>query len=472
METDNFVTNSLLHHLFNQSKYLDESIKELLYEARPQERIVDILKTLRAIVAELKRELLKLNKVLLKQTNDSLKIENSIRLYSLAFAQIFSYLKLFALAQEKNVPQAIVDYIDSLTTNFRSESNFILIPDYNYNYYYIWFDKLLKNNLKFAIDDIDHYFPKKNKDISLLGYPHLYKNNILMLGLLGHEIGHFIEFRNQITTDLIENVSIDQQKLAEIAAERAAKKVVGEKNLTLVYFQTRESILAELNREVIGSIKKWLQELFCDLIAFELTGPMYIFIFMDFTLSLVNPKKLYSNYPPNELRLKFLLDFFEKSKYFPIIRKDEEFIPLYKLYNETKKYFEEFKPGLSKNSPEEVIYTAVKANFTHLQKAVKKIIKKLGIVSFEKDFKEEVIALVEKLKNLIVPCEIAIGKPANIKLIINAGKIFKITELKKTYNNLRGKMTDDFSTFEFKIDKLIMKGIELCAIQKKIMAKL
>jgi hypothetical protein len=363
--------------------------------------------------------------------------------------------------------QPIIYLIDYLTEKFKNDMGFILIPSFNDNYYYAEISTQLKRKFLDVVDDIETIFPEKEKKLSFLIYPHLYNENILMISLLAHEIGHYIEMKYNVTNDLMSHINLDMNIIKEIAKTRSAERV-GDKGRTLESFWTSDTIIADTNKQIVNLINHWIKELFCDLIGFKLIGPMYLFVNAEFFLSSVEPTLISTDYPSIEFRLKFLMDEFEQSDYKAILRNSDG---VFKSYGEKiediKRYLDKIKIDTTENTIGNVSYRAVDSIKDLLYKKVDEIVKQLNMAYDPELFKSEVLRLTDILKLPIVPCEISQGTPANMISILNAGEIFRILMLKEKYNEIKDTFSLNRDDFEYKIDELIIGGVEFCGILKE-----
>jgi len=458
-----------IDNLIQQSKHNISILEELLYKAYPFDEITDLIKKL---CESMNRILLKLTdiKTELMSNGSSMEIDNRIKLYGSLLAKIHKLYKYLEVSRVENVPNSKVYLLEYLVKKIYPESSFILIPSYESNFLCLELSEWLHNKFRLAIDDVDELFPLSEKKFTIILYPFAYKNTLFSNVLLSHEIGHFIENKHKISNIITSHLQLDRDRINRIALNEITRIFSGFQR-PMDLFSSWEEVIVSYNNAITKIVNNWLKEISCDYIAFKMIGPSYITSFIEFILTRVAVTESTRKHPPPAFRLniifsKYFSDEYSKklknSNYSPLIDFDNY---LYKI----KSNMEE--TVFSEESIGEVYYYAyeiVKEKLNDLLKETQKIIDQLDITYNIDVLINEIKPLFYSINELIVPCEIKQGIPAKPITVINAGIIYRVIMIDKLFTKFGEGLNVDSVDFNYNLNQILMKGLELCLIQNKI----
>ena len=135
--------------------------------------------------------------------------------------------------------------------------------------------------------------------------------------------------------------------------------------------------------------------------------------------------------------------------------------------HKAKIYINNIKISLDENPIVKLAYYKTNSILPSLQAEVDDTIKDL-LTDYKPDiYFEEVPKLVSKMESLIIPCEISQGKPANIISILNSANIFMMTTMNNTYQQHKDEININYLNFQYQIDQLVARSIELSIIHQK-----
>ena len=465
LANSNIVADLKIDNLNTNLKNLENELNEFFIEPYPYEEIKNLIRQLLKINKKLYLNIDEIKNLVIKKGSIE-DIDDKIILYTGLLQYIHSLFGLIKMAQQSNIPNSIVYLVDNLTINLKDDAIFIVVPSYTHNFYYIELKKQLKQKFINIIDDMDDIFSKDDKKSVLLIYPYIYNNNISIITILAHEIGHYIEFNNDSINKLISNIHFDPKEIENIAKKQL--EVNKEKGTSDHYFDL-DTMKAVIHKEAQDIMKNWLQELFCDLIGFKLIGPMYLIINTEFLLSIGKSTILYPKHPSIEMRLKYLFDTYGKSGFNTTEIKEENIKEYKKYLEDIKKYIDSIKITLEPHTISKIAYEKAKSVINLLQEDVNDVIKPLNIEYKPDVYIKETEILVKKLSNLVLPCEIEQGKPANIVSILNSSNIFKILLSKKIFETQKDGLAMSFLDFQYQIDQFVARSVELSTIHQKFL---
>jgi len=411
----------------------------------------EFLKIIEKSFYDIKKDIL-YNKFI--EDSDNIIIELKILTY------IHSVVRFIKLAKDFNVHQGIFILIRECMKKISSDSKFIFIPRFEFDYSY-----------KHLTDTLFKISTDKNlskMDIVLFAIPYFNQADIFSSALLGHELGHFI-LRKE------EKVKKEKSQLKALKVEDATFSPD---------FRTR--------------IYSWNTEFACDLLGLKIFGLSYFFAFFEF-IFLENPFKAGTkDYPPNWLRLKLLIKEIKKTGIYDIIDDNIELLKIgLRDYGKEIKTFIDFfdnKIDDFKNKSKferfgrEINYIESKNEFKRIIDSMDKILsssenyKELEYY-YDKDSISEVKELIKLLNEYITPNELIlkgdkVGKPkikvASIRNILNAGWLFLLFNIKKHYRIFNVNKEKEFKKREEKkmeirqkLNELVLKAIESSYIKTK-----
>jgi hypothetical protein len=428
-----------------------------------------------AILIELNKVDLEISKI---RNNDQEKafVEESVdrlQRYGQLLGVLNSMLVYFELGSREFVHEGTAVPIGTILRKFDTESSFILVPLFDYNYMYLDVFRPLKKSLKNALpqDYIDNLFSDMPGKYAVFGLPLSLKNNIILNAILSHELGHFLDETQELSKKVLKKVNLNEAKLEELA-KKMEKSRMGDKDV-----KSPGTLRAQLLKIAARQIFDWINELVSDDIAFHLFGPVFLYSMSNFLLTLVKLDEASSDHPSPRLRIQLLLEEFDNMNYSATLcsiqevsdKKDaEDFV---KLSEELRKLLQNMKKDQTSESDEalmfqEIVTDAVKSVVTEIRTEVHQLVNEHEYKPI--DFKNDVFALSKILGFVVPPSEKEVGKPASCISILNAGTLYKLLHASELNSAFDAKT--DIETLEVRdrINGLILKALELQDLQLRM----
>jgi hypothetical protein len=456
MKESEILQKNLVEDLFLLTIENIEYLDDLLNESYFTDDLKDIIKILIKCIEKVYLKIIELNNniknhIIIKDNMDK------IKLYSNIFKEIYKLYSYIEIGRRKNVSPSATYLIEHLTQKIPNKTNFILIPIHSKSPKYNEINEEIKKLFDPPAIRLKDILPENSKKTPLIMFPYNFKNSLIMNILLAHEISHYLAIEENISNELYKGISYNRNKIRDIANKEMSK-------------DTDKAFI-----ELISVIQSWFEEIFCDVVAFQMIGPAFLVAFSHYFLSKVqDPIENLKVHPPIELRLKILYEEYSNSEYPALF--DQSSISYLNSYKSHIEDYHEYVKDLKidKNTIGELYYYAysiILRNKKRIHKKSEEITKRIDIKCNEKNIINQSSILIKSLENLTTPCEVEIGKSADPVSIINAAIIYKFEILDDIYNeiitnhkNIKLKKDD----FELNINRLVLKGIEQCLIQSKM----
>ncbi len=396
-----------------------------------------------------------------------------------------------------NIHQGNFILTKEITKYISEDSNFLILQfpigiGVSINYGYMNISEYLNKFNKFSKE-------KEVKDFLLFFIPYFNQEDIFDNSALGHEIGHFIEEKYGISSQII-NFLISKQILHKNKVENIVKK----RNPQILPQEWEDQInydifITPFYNKWVTKTKKWINEIVCDIIGLKIFGLPSFFAFIDI-MFLTNPENPGSiKHPPNWLRIKYLIREIRKTIYSDLEELNIEEESKSKLKGQDKiidnlgkriqKRIDFISDKFSKNNQ---ITTnkldLIIVNIIDSEEVQEKIDEILGALAKDRSIKEfnysdevikEIVLLIKLLREYITPNEIVDiqekeSRDADIITILNSGWFFYLYKLKIHYDlfNVKEDEYEEKSRIQQKLNNLILKAIELSNIHKKAKEKL
>jgi len=320
-------------------------------------------------------------------------------------------------SSHENVSQSTVFLIDRLTRDFGGDSRFLLTPIFENNFTYRNIGEHIRDLIHDAFPNSKDILEKFPQNFSVLSFPSIHRDNIVPTILLAHEVGHFFSNIKNLEKKVYPEIKLDYSTFTDYIN----KTVLKEKEQ--FSDQKTQTLIANNWEYLWKSIQSWIRELLADAIGFRLTGPVFVFMLSETLLSISHHSEMTDEHPPPSMRIKIILEQIEK----------KEFIK--KLDEENKKNLQELMQQIS----DYIITPPIPQENFLLQfvfNTVSKVIDEINKIAdgetqkFQYDtqhFINDVPNLMNKLNQMIPPCEMERETPADVISILNAGIIYKMT---------------------------------------------
>lgn len=381
-------------------------------------------------------------------------------------------LQILEMGKREYVAQGMVDLLEDLIRVSGSNAKFLLLPSYDYNYAYVEITDPLKTSLRDVLPNIEELLGFAEKFV-VFWFPLAHRDNTLLNALLSHEIGHFLSQENGIVAKIMSNVSVDKEKIQEIAQKWLHTKLAAEKKAIKIddYFGL-ETAKTQALKEVVLKASEQLEELVADCIAFHLFGPVYMIALGNFLATLTDMDLEPKGYPSSRMRMHFLIDDYKKAKYPQLIGTvaDKKGQLLQKAASEFGKLVEAWWEFIRKgkiaptDNISKLVAEVIDDSKPVLRKEVSNIV---GKYEYRPErFQKEVFMLIQILDSFVPPTEIGFEQPADPISILNAGALYELTLLENMHNALENKTPEEQLETIHKLHKLVMKAIEGAQTQK------
>lgn len=471
MAEKNAVIPSFIHTVKEAVFYNIDRLSQLRYKNYPFKSSKDFIEVMLKIheglfdgLDVLELEVLETSEKAEKNSADLL---IRINRYGHLIGVLHSLLQILEVGSREYISQGSVVLMENITKIFESNSQFILLPMYEYNYTYQELVQPLKTMLKDVLPQIEDILSLFAKKFAVIGFPLVQKENVLLNSLIAHEIGHFINEEKQIVEGLMEKVSIDVKKVEEIAKEWS--EWPGEiEPIELTRFIEFARIQAEIHRMATIWISNWLKELVSDVLAFHLIGPTYLFALANFLLTLIGVDEESGDYPPPRMRIKLLLDEFDEigySRTLLCIKKDNTIKEIAKKFVDITEDLGNFLSEIEEEERDKLsilVHDVIVKVIPELRKNVLNVIENRGYTS--KRFFKEVFSLIPTLDSFVPPAEISSEKPAPPLSILNAGMLYEMLFIKNFYKILKASTPMNKLYARHKLHQLTSKALELSNI--------
>lgn len=405
-----------------------------------------------------------------KTKNDFKEIEKDLRLFTKFLFDQNEIIDMLESSTREKVSQNIVFLIKYFTEKFNDKftnAKFFITPTYQHNFLIINWGERLQKYIEDLDIDIEDLPPPKTYFI--LSFPAVFKENIVSNSILGHELGHYL-IQNHKKTVSTESPKIEytgkfkkfiDDILNDIKRHQEITKSIPENFL-------RQEFEYYYNHQIKSQVEYGSEELLSDLIGFRLFGPVMLFAMFEFLL-IDTPSHSIGNmgHPPPSLRIQTLIAELHKSGYLNEIKDPKLKKPIMKLIKNIENFIA-MKPSDSKL--EDLIkIEAWKSVIPKLKVNADDITR--GMKYDKKTFGKDLPILIEKLSDMVPPCEINQGTPADLISILNAGMIFRLNWqklIKKPETTSKPKTrSDSVVKIEPKIDTLVLRAAEQSVIENQ-----
>ena len=442
---DTLIYNKILA-IEEQIDALYKNFNQLLLKTYPGHEIQNMIYEVREICKSYKH---RLNEY--KQSNNI--NFNEFMIFCRLFMEFYSRVECILNCNTKNHPTEIMIPIKEILSHFSTKSVFITEPRWEINFAVgKIFDRDFKDTLIQSNININ-----SNLDIILLRFPRIHQENILLGGIMAHELGHYF--------DIHYGLDITEKIIPKIIQEIDINRYVP---LYQTVNQNQTFIKDELKALLPNVVmRKWIKELVADIIGIMLYGLSSYFAAEQLILYLsdiqmINEHVLKDRFsithPRNLLRNTVKKMALEKLDYYVYLKEDViECINRYSVEWE-KANVEIFRPIAFYNNGSRLIIDSQYLNLleedleSRLDMIFEMTLSEISSLPYDIIYKpqllkDEVVPLVDKIVKLIPPNEID-GNPVQSVSIINAGWIAYLLhneEIKEKWSNSTGECDENLT---------------------------
>ncbi len=445
MEKSFTIIGELIRSNTEIARFQQDNIQDLLTKDYPYEdskRLIDVLEQINKEIIKILEGLKTNFSTLEKQREggtppDTIQYErlsNKLLIYSKLIWELNTILHYVEQSVRENVSQSTVFLINHLAREYEKTSSFFLTATTEHNYLYRDIKNEVRELIQDSIPNTVEIIARLRENFSRISFPTIYRDNIVTNVLLAHEIGHFIVELNKLN--------------------KAFPKIT----MKIPTIYAKEVTMDELTY----TYEKWIVELWSDMIGFNLSGPVFFFALAEEMLSMFGPTAAGKRHPPPNYRLKLLLEEVESRKFIEAVKDDEERKRIKELVENIKNYIPDVKPVKPLHKLALKYVDSIK---DQIKKTANNTTKKVQYAP--KSFGKDIPKLLQKLEDIIPPCEIEDGKPADIISILNAGMIYKMTWQNKAGKKKLSRKTIDET--ERTINEIVLYSIELSVLQKEML---
>lgn len=266
-----------------------------------------------------------------------------------------------------------------------------LDPNYNYSILSLRQAFAEKKWLPYWNAALEGDKPSSSSNVLLIGFPSPEVGSILVHAIAAHELGHQIaETKGEVLTDLLTScMSSVKQKYSSEITEYISDRAVRRSGVSPQDAFVKAAKLVE--NELYKISRRWVSELFADLVAARLVGPAFLAAFDRVLLGQGDPK---STHPPSQFRRNLVKRFLAGN--LPHIAGDGVW---------TIVYDSPFDDSLSPELPYTVAREVCLAAFEEICKIVGLIPSPLAATSEEEvvNFRTLVLKMKENIMNFAPP---------------------------------------------------------------------
>jgi hypothetical protein len=429
-------------------------------------------------------------------------IENTIRLIVLSVNKLHTLLRYVDATRQSRNPTGMIRPWEQLIRKHSNRVNVIIRPQWKYNYtYYNIIKEFQEINNTIKDKESREELARNGSYFPIISFAGIERDNVILHIILAHEIGHFIDEMEDISTrskhinEIItildaEPVSSKLEKFYALSARimKKDKRSLLEATPGIRYDLFLEHEAKSLAMEELGKkIYRWLKEITADSIAIRIIGPSFIFALFQIDLAHVSKMGPVGDYPPPQIRMDKCIE------YWNIVDKDDKFFEIKETdepeHQRIKKCIRDYLNAIKQKEPEATPeLTAIsqlrKERYNLLNEILEWVVKNpidsirhiIGekIPCFKLD--NEIFVLIKLLRNRITPVSTKHTKgfssldKCDIASVLNAGWIFWLTHERELSKERKRKLVKAASLSKLRIkyyeplveiSNLILKGIEL-----------
>lgn len=250
--------------------------------------------------------------VIVRRCIEGLNDERTLVMTSLAIVELGETLEYFDNAGTDQTPRGLVCLLRSLYERLNRQSKFLAWPQAGYNFTIRSLVDYLKELFKHlgADSEVSEVFAKYTGPHDLVSFPRVERDNVSMLAIFGHELGHPIAYKF-----LQQEGGSQEHQARETQARQDILKAMGGTPSLLG--------LQEAMQAVFQLRKRALEELISDMVGVYLFGPSAIFagqeLFMWGNLNAI-PSDQNGGYPPGRMRLRVSMEAAEREGFVDAMR--------------------------------------------------------------------------------------------------------------------------------------------------------
>lgn len=363
---------------------------------------------------------------------------------------------------------------------YSGTSIFLLTPVDKQNFEYLDIGTTLKKLIP-IFPNSDKILELIPENVSVLSFPEIYRDNIVANILLAHEVGHFIVKVKNLASQISREAQIDETMLSKYVNELSSSQVGLKEQKTISHYIESERLSTLLRTSVEASITSWVEELLCDMIAFRFSGPVFVFGLSELLLSSGYYSVSTHDYPSPSYRIKFIISEIKRLKFLEYIEKNGDKENISRLLDEIESYVE-ISSGMQQVVFDKKLPSGIRNQeklFDIVTKAVTsleyKIRETAEIVTKYKEYKPEKFGkdlskLIEKLEEVVPPCEVDRGIPSDLISILNAGIVYKM--IWKSLGTFDSSNMENIQETEKNINGLVLHSIEASVFQRNILDRM
>lgn len=426
-----------------------------------------------------------------------------IRILDSVIRGLWQHLEYIETSMTQRVPWSLVRPLEELINRLRPSGERVLLilrPQWAYTYSIISEDiaGALRGLLRHFVErkvvsqqEVDKLFvvngesptDLNNCEIRVVSFPGIERNNVLLHGLLGHEVGHLFiskyitkELQDSAWVKIAPNVElIAQEKFAEDLAEVRP----GFPDDTEEALQFRDRLQSYYFNVLLGTAlecwRRGLEELLADYFGLLLFGPAMLYDIwqMGFLADLdICPSRKNSYYPPWRMRIRYCHQYVQQRGFsfvWPgvLSPNDSQRMEDYIAFVGEQAGTTTDRDLIRENPVVTVAYQVMESDYSEIRQRIEKDFGPHVLVS--KHFPDRVPHLFDRLRLRIPPnaIEHSIDRHdlAEIPEIINAAVVFKLLDIDGSVEQ-KGKITSDILWRRDTMNRLVLKGIEYSHLEK------
>lgn len=421
----NILINSKIVAMQEHINALLERFEKLQLQTYPKKEVKDIIVYMSSIAEQFNVKLLEY------QRSDKDIDVDTFNLLNELFYHFYYYVGRVVNCDIRNHPREMMIPVKDTLNKLNSRHKFITVPSWEINYS---IGPIMHDELKETLYSTGFEIDKELKIVQLV-FPTLHQDNILLGGIMSHELGHYLDlhYSLNITENIIPQI-INSMNIEKYALEHYVNNGIQDQKL-------KESIVKGLLPECV--LRSWISEIVADIIGILIYGISSYFsteqisryynqIYKQNYETLTD--KFSESHPRDALRNLVRKITIQKmytkeqldDQIRTIIENNQEEWNKAAIYRPEVKFHEDDNSGFMRIDGEyySSLENDIKRNLDFIIEKTIKILKEESedLIYKPQYMNEYVCPMVQKIKKLIPPNEFN-GQPIDSISIINAGWI-------------------------------------------------
>lgn len=208
-----------------------------------------------------------------------------LKRYGLLLEHVHQVAEFLESSDVLAIPASISLYLQDVVAGLIPNGRLVLRADNDFNYSFEPLADVINDALSTS-----GLIARLPKPLALLKFPSAAKEDALLHAILAHEIGHFLDQSNDLSSAVLAEAGADQYQEIEDAI------------ITQLKFDQSKTGDRVLLRRAMGVFYSWIAELLSDLVGVHLLGPAFALAMIEFQGFEEDPSEGSLTHPPTDIR--------------------------------------------------------------------------------------------------------------------------------------------------------------------------